>query len=125
MSRGGGVANVALLHCISAYPAHVAKTKLWRIEELRRKFMVPVGWSDHTDGDLNTASVAAVAMGACIIERHIMGHDGYCEEPLDMDFSLTPGEFSNFVDEVLAAFVATSHRAGESTSPYEFLKVVS
>jgi N-acetylneuraminate synthase/N,N'-diacetyllegionaminate synthase len=58
----------ALLHCVSAYPANPADVNLRAITTLQNKFPVPIGYSDHTLG--NEVAFAAVAMGACIIEKH-------------------------------------------------------
>jgi N-acetylneuraminate synthase/N,N'-diacetyllegionaminate synthase len=60
---------LALLHCVSSYPADAADANLRAIETLRRAFAVPVGWSDHTLGD--GTALAATALGASIIEKHL------------------------------------------------------
>lgn len=60
---------VCLFHCVSAYPAPEADANLRAIATLRERFAVPVGWSDHS-GDAVTA-VAAVALGAALLEKHI------------------------------------------------------
>ena len=58
-----------LLHCVSLYPAPLAGTNLRAMETMRARFGVPVGYSDHTEG--LTAALAAVALGAAVIEKHI------------------------------------------------------
>jgi N,N'-diacetyllegionaminate synthase len=60
---------LALLHCVSAYPADPTTANLRAMDTLRQAFGVPVGWSDHTIARL--PSVAAVARGACIVEKHL------------------------------------------------------
>lgn len=60
---------VAILHCVTAYPAASASANLRAISTMLSKFSVPVGWSDHTIG--GTTAVAAVALGASILEKHI------------------------------------------------------
>lgn len=60
---------IALLHCVSSYPAPVDAANLRAMETLARRFAVPVGWSDHTPGW--EVTVAAVARGACIVEKHL------------------------------------------------------
>lgn len=60
--------DTVLLHCVTDYPAPMEAVNLRAITTLRHAFRVPVGFSDHTLG--MTASVAAVALGACIIEKH-------------------------------------------------------
>jgi len=64
-----GREGLALLHCTSTYPCRPADLNLRMIEVLRREFGVPVGYSGHEVG-LQT-SVAAVTLGACVVERHI------------------------------------------------------
>jgi N,N'-diacetyllegionaminate synthase len=59
---------LVLLHCVSLYPAPVAGTNLRAMETMRARFGVPVGYSDHTEG--LTAALAAVALGAAVIEKH-------------------------------------------------------
>lgn len=60
--------NVTLLHCTSEYPAPIDEVNLRAIETLRSAFGLPVGFSDHTVG--LAAPVAAVALGAVVIEKH-------------------------------------------------------
>lgn len=63
-----GIKDIVLLHCTTAYPAKVEDVNLKAMETLRREFKVPVGLSDHTLGI--TIPIAAVALGACVIEKH-------------------------------------------------------
>jgi pseudaminic acid synthase len=88
--------EVALLKCTSAYPAPRSEVNLKTIEALKEIFNVEVGFSDHTLGI--SAPVAAVAMGARIIEKHFI-LDKSIESP-DKDFSLTPDEFKEMVKAV-------------------------
>ncbi|MCB0322611.1 MAG: N-acetylneuraminate synthase family protein [Bdellovibrionales bacterium] len=61
--------NFALLHCVSSYPVNPCDAKLQRITALLERYDCPIGYSGH---DLGTAlSMAARALGACIIEKHI------------------------------------------------------
>lgn len=60
--------DLVLLHCTSNYPAAPETVNLRAMETLARHFGIPVGYSDHTDGLL--AATSAVAMGACVIEKH-------------------------------------------------------
>ena len=60
--------KVILLQCTSTYPTRYEDVFLKGIEELRKEFKVPVGFSDHSDGIFT--SFAAVALGACVIEKH-------------------------------------------------------
>jgi len=63
-----GCETPILLHCVSNYPADPAEANLRAMQTMRSAFDVPVGFSDHTEGiDI---SLAAVALGACVIEKH-------------------------------------------------------
>jgi len=66
--RKEGVEDVILLHCITSYPAKMEDMNLKAMETLRHAFKLPVGLSDHSLGI--TAPIAAVAMGARVIEKH-------------------------------------------------------
>jgi N,N'-diacetyllegionaminate synthase len=66
--RGGGVTELALLHCVTDYPADPGDVNLSAIATLEEAFKMPVGLSDHTIG--TAIPIAAVALGACIIEKH-------------------------------------------------------
>ncbi len=68
-ARQAGATQIALLKCTSAYPATADDMNLRTIPELAKRFGVPAGLSDHTLG--NAVAVAAVTLGACIIEKHI------------------------------------------------------
>ncbi len=60
--------SFALLHCVSNYPANPADINLRAMQTMARAFGAPVGYSDHTPGI--EVSLAAVALGACIVEKH-------------------------------------------------------
>lgn len=91
--REGGCKDLALLKCTSAYPAPPEEMNLRTIPHLAEAFGVPVGLSDHTLGI--AVPVAAVALGACIIEKHftLRRADG----GPDATFSLEPAEFKVMV----------------------------
>ena len=64
-----GKDHLVLLHCCSTYPAQYAELNLRAIPVLRERYGVPIGYSGHETGI--ASSVAAAALGACIVERHI------------------------------------------------------
>jgi N-acetylneuraminate synthase len=64
-----GTENLLLTHCTSAYPCPPEDTNLRMIQTLRERYEVPVGYSGHETG--LQISVAAVSLGACLIERHL------------------------------------------------------
>ncbi|MEJ5351524.1 MAG: pseudaminic acid synthase [Melioribacteraceae bacterium] len=88
--------QIALLKCTSEYPAPIEDANLNTIPLLKEKFNTVVGLSDHTTG--TTAPVAAVALGARIIEKHFI-LDKNLGGP-DAAFSLEPNEFKKMVDEI-------------------------
>jgi len=66
--REGGCEDLSLLHCVSSYPSAVEDSNLHVMQTMASLFGLPVGWSDHTEGI--TVGVAAVAMGAVVLEKH-------------------------------------------------------
>lgn len=88
--------NISLLKCTSSYPAPVEEANLLTIPNLRDTFNVNVGLSDHTMG--NSVAIAAVALGAKIIEKHFI-LDRNLGGP-DSLFSMQPAEFKQMVDSI-------------------------
>lgn len=85
--------DIALLHCVSGYPASPSEYNLKTIDYLKRKYNTIVGLSDHTIN--NTTAITSVALGASIIEKHItLDRNG---GGLDDSFSITPDELSELV----------------------------
>lgn len=91
--------RVILLKCCSDYPANYDEMNLNAIADMREKYGTRVGLSDHSMGSL--ASVVAVAMGACVIEKH-MCLSREIENP-DSSFSMEPAEFATLVTDVTNA----------------------
>ena len=92
-AREAGPGGVALLRCNAAYPAPADEMDLRTLADMRERFGVPIGLSDHTLG-INVA-IASVALGAVIIEKHftLARRDG----GIDSEFSLEPAEFAALV----------------------------
>jgi N-acetylneuraminate synthase len=95
-AREAGAKEIALLKCTSAYPADPAEMNLRIIPHMAEAFGVPTGLSDHTLGI--AVPVAAVALGACIIEKHFTLSRSVPGP--DSAFSLEPDEFKAMVEAV-------------------------
>jgi len=95
-AKKAGAREVVLLRCVSNYPADPAEMNLGVIPDMRKRFGVPVGLSDHTMS--TSVSVAAVALGACVVEKHFT-LSRKTKTP-DSFFSLEPSEFKDLVDNI-------------------------
>lgn len=97
-----GAPGVILLHCVSSYPSTFEDANVRTVADMAQRFGSPIGLSDHTPG--SAASVAAVAMGACVIEKHftLARSDG----GPDAAFSLEPDEFRALVRDCKDAWKA-------------------
>lgn len=94
--RAAGNEQLALLKCTSAYPAAPEEMDLRTLQDLAERFGLPVGLSDHTIG--HTVPVAAVALGATIVEKHFtLSRD---EPGPDSAFSMEPTEFTDMVQAI-------------------------
>jgi N-acetylneuraminate synthase len=107
-------APVALLHCTSGYPTPPEDCDLATIPHLRDAFGVPVGLSDHTMG--TAVPVAAVALGASIIEKHVTL--ARADGGPDAAFSLEPDELKRLVQDVRTGWAAIG-RIDYSAKPSE------
>ncbi len=100
--RANGASDITLLKCTSTYPSTPENTNLLTLPMLQQVFNCTVGLSDHTMGI--GASIAAVALGAKVIEKH------FClsrsEGGVDAAFSLEPEELKNLVIECERAYLA-------------------
>jgi pseudaminic acid synthase len=101
-ARSAGCNELVLLKCTSTYPASPENSNVATIPSLRAVFDCEVGLSDHTMGV--GAAVAAVALGATVIEKHITLSRS--EGGVDASFSLEPHEFRSLVLEARRAYEA-------------------
>ncbi len=99
VARNAGAKQIVLLKCTSAYPAPPEEMNLRTIPHLAEAFQVPVGLSDHTLGI--AVPVAAVALGACIVEKHFTL--SRATPGPDSAFSLEPHEFKVMVEAIQVA----------------------
>jgi len=108
----------SLLHCNSSYPSPIEDANLLTIPFLQKMFNVPIGYSDHTIG--NEACIAAVSLGACIIEKHFT-LDKNMEGP-DQKLSSDPIEFRDLVSKIRTVEKALgTHRIGPTKSEKKFI----
>ena len=94
--RDTGNDQLVLLKCVSDYPAHPEDMNLSTIPDIIEKFGLPAGLSDHTLG--STISVAAVSLGASVIEKHLTL--SRAEGGPDAAFSMEPNEFRGMVNDI-------------------------
>ena len=101
-ARDGGCRDLAILHCVSGYPAPPGDYALRTIPDMIARFGLVTGLSDHTLD--NTTAIAAVALGASVIEKHVTeNRDGGGP---DDSFSLQPAEFAQLCSAARTAWEA-------------------
>ena len=91
-----GQKELALLHCVSVYPPKHESVNLKNILELKKKYHLPIGFSDHSSG--TCTSVASIALGSNIIEKHITLDKNYPGP--DHPFAIEPDEMKRMVKEI-------------------------
>jgi|SRR3989344_1942245 len=101
-----GNEQIVVLHCVSLYPPEPRDLNLRAIETMHRALALPIGFSDHESPSSNAATLGAVALGACIIERHIT--DSQEGGSNDDKNSMTIEQFKHMVREVRALSEALS-----------------
>ena len=120
VAKENGCQELALLHCISSYPAPVEQSNLRTISDLAKRFGVLSGLSDHTMGTI--VATTSVALGACLIEKHFtLSRD---DKGPDSDFSLEPHELKQLCQDTKVAWQALGEvgyerkEAEESSAKY-------
>lgn len=99
-ARDGGCKELAILHCVSGYPAPAADYNLRIIPDMINRFGLVTGLSDHTLG--NTTAITSIALGASIIEKHFtMDRKG---GGADDSFSLEPADLNLLVEGIKIAW---------------------
>lgn len=98
-AQNAGAGGVVLLKCNSAYPARHDELNLRTITAMAAAWGCPVGLSDHTTD--STSAVTAVALGACVVEKHLTMHRS--DGGPDAGFSLEPSDFSSLVHDIRVA----------------------
>ena len=101
-ARAGGCRDLILLQCTSGYPTPASESNLRTIPDMAAKFDCLIGLSDHTYG--TAVPVAAVALGACVIEKHVTLRRA--DGGVDSDFSLEPEELARLVADCRTAWEA-------------------
>ena len=119
--RSEEVEDIILLHCVSNYPARVEDVNLRAMGTLKQAFKLPVGFSDHTLGI--TAPIAAVALGACVIEKHFT-LDRNLPGP-DHKASLEPDELKEMVKAIREVEKALGNGIKKPTKEEEKIKKVA
>jgi len=104
-ARSAGCRDLILLKCTSSYPANPADANLRTVPDLSERFACMAGISDHTLG--TAVAVAAVALGACVIEKHFTLDRA--EQDVDSAFSLEPAELTQLVRDTQLAWKALGH----------------
>jgi pseudaminic acid synthase len=106
-ARAHGTGEVALLHCVSTYPARFPEANLRMVPRLAADYGCLAGLSDHTPG--TAAAVAAIALGAAVIEKHVTL--SRAEGGPDAAFSLEPEELARLTADCRHAWEALGEAA--------------
>lgn len=111
-ARQGGCNDLILLKCTSNYPAEPTDANLLTLPHMKELFQCQVGLSDHTLG--TAVAVAAVALGAQVIEKHVTLNRG--DGDIDAAFSLEPTELAQLVRDSRAAWQALGQISYQPTA---------
>lgn len=113
--------DIILLHCTSNYPPRYADANLKAMLTLKQTFQVPVGYSDHSLGI--TVPIAAVSLGACVIEKHFT-LDKSLPGP-DHKASLAPREFKEMVKSIRIAEEALGNPIKKPVEAEEGMRMIT
>jgi pseudaminic acid synthase len=119
VAREGGCKELVLLHCISSYPAPIDQANLKQMPNLADRFKCMPGLSDHTLG--TAVSVAAVALGACVIEKHFTLSRQ--DKGPDSEFSIEPAELKRLCQDAHEAWFALGNAGFERQQSEESSKL--
>tara|TARA_B100000989_G_C19496280_1_gene452181 strand:- start:348 stop:1397 length:1050 start_codon:yes stop_codon:yes gene_type:complete len=109
--------KITVLHCTTAYPCPLEEVNLYAIKEMQQKLGLNIGYSDHTLG--TEVSIAAVALGATVIEKHIT-IDKSLPGP-DHKASIEPAELNDLVKQIRSISVAISGNGGKMPTSSELI----
>ncbi len=104
--KNEGNDQIVVLHCVSLYPPESKDLNLKAIQTLRKELSRPVGYSDHAEPSSNAATLGAITLGACLIERHIT--DSQEGNSNDDKNSMTIDQFRHMVSEIRSLEAALS-----------------
>jgi len=110
--KTGSCQEITILQCSSVYPCPTQEVGLNVLSEMKERFDLSVGFSDHTLD--NTASIAAVALGAEVIERHFTLEKNISGS--DSGHSLTPLELTKFIKEIRNLELALDNKVDKDVS---------
>ena len=108
--------NEIAMHCVSAYPTKSENTNMRRVLQLRDSYSY-VGFSDHTGGFYNaSAAIAAVTLGACMIEKHVGNGSASLDEA---PYTVCPQEFNHMVETCRHAYNVVNMGTNDVEEPFE------
>jgi len=113
--------KIIILHCTSVYPAKNNSLNLNVLDELKKRFNLPVGYSDHSQTDL--ASLAAVSKNAIFIEKHVTLNKSF--KGPDHAASYNIKEFKNFVENIRKIEIILGSRKKKFSKEEEQIKTVA
>jgi N-acetylneuraminate synthase/N,N'-diacetyllegionaminate synthase len=119
--KEAGENEIVILHCVTSYPARPEEINLRAIGTLRRAFSHPTGLSDHSLGI--AASIAAVALGACVIEKHFT-LDRNLPGP-DHKASLQPDELKEMIEAIRVVEKAMGDGIKQPSAEEEKIKQIA